>query len=642
MGFQQLVQYIIEQNKRGHTPGAIREFLIRNNYPQQIVDSAIQVAFNQQTNNSLISFVQEHMRQGFDADSIRRYLTAYGYPPYEIEQAISSSKAPSVKVHHHIDFSNKTFGVIIGVLIAVVFVSFIFFTGDGGEKALLDYNIKTLDKTVKQGSEIRYTHSFKNIGGKKDYDVFVEYFIQNIDTYEVVYRSQETIGIDTLETQDGSFPISQDWPEGNYILKAIVTYDDKEARAYDSFSIIKASDDIPEPTCEDNIKNQNEKGIDCGGPCSPCSEKPEATCTDGIKNQDEKGVDCGGPCEPCPSCRDGEKNQGESGIDCGGPCRPCSSNQEATCNDGIRNQGETDVDCGGPCESCSTEATCSDGVRNQNEAGVDCGGPCRPCQDYSTDLTDTEIISQVKTINTDYKKGIALCNQISSTKKKDDCFLALATGDLNMSNICDQITSKSKADICYVNFMKKNDFTVCDKIYESYLKRSCKSYQNMYRLSNEPETTEDEQETEGQNEEEPEKEPEQRWEDISNDTISVDDQDELLDIAKDISEQPTPVTCQDIECFNNHFSNCSLAKFTNSWNQSSTYYHEIRGRAAKNCEVFTKVNLHRNTGLIGKTMTCHMDNSTGFKRAFNETLFKLSKDEIVACEGDLSENYGNS
>ncbi|EKE19645.1 MAG: hypothetical protein ACD_8C00126G0002 [uncultured bacterium] len=27
--------------------------------------------------------------------------------------------------------------------------------------------------------------------------------------------------------------------------------------------------------------------------------KPEATCTDGIKNQKEKGVDCGGTCTPC-------------------------------------------------------------------------------------------------------------------------------------------------------------------------------------------------------------------------------------------------------------------------------------------------------------------------------------------------------
>jgi len=47
-------------------------------------------------------------------------------------------------------------------------------------------------------------------------------------------------------------------------------------------------------TCNDNRKNQNEEGIDCGGSCPPCP-----TCTDGSKNGREEGVDCGGPCEPC-------------------------------------------------------------------------------------------------------------------------------------------------------------------------------------------------------------------------------------------------------------------------------------------------------------------------------------------------------
>ena len=50
------------------------------------------------------------------------------------------------------------------------------------------------------------------------------------------------------------------------------------------------------------------------------------TCTDGIKNNNEDGIDCGGPCQPCilPTCNDGNQNQGEEGIDCGGPCIPCT------------------------------------------------------------------------------------------------------------------------------------------------------------------------------------------------------------------------------------------------------------------------------------------------------------------------------
>jgi len=61
----------------------------------------------------------------------------------------------------------------------------------------------------------------------------------------------------------------------------------------------------PAPSCDDDIQNGEETGVDCGGPvCPPCDVLP--TCTDGIQNQGETGVDCGGPCPACvpggPAC----------------------------------------------------------------------------------------------------------------------------------------------------------------------------------------------------------------------------------------------------------------------------------------------------------------------------------------------------
>lgn len=54
----------------------------------------------------------------------------------------------------------------------------------------------------------------------------------------------------------------------------------------------------PAPTCTDRIQNQDETGIDCGGPCPACPEpEREATCFDNLWNQGEAGIDCGGPCE---------------------------------------------------------------------------------------------------------------------------------------------------------------------------------------------------------------------------------------------------------------------------------------------------------------------------------------------------------
>jgi len=71
------------------------------------------------------------------------------------------------------------------------------------------------------------------------------------------------------------------------------------------------------PECDDNILNQDESDVDCGGVCG-------STCLDGEKCN--SGKDCVSiSCESgiCVSCRDGKQNQREENIDCGGPCTAC-------------------------------------------------------------------------------------------------------------------------------------------------------------------------------------------------------------------------------------------------------------------------------------------------------------------------------
>ncbi len=99
---------------------------------------------------------------------------------------------------------------------------------------------------------------------------------------------------------------------------------------------------LPAEICNDSLDNNCNSLVD-----ENC--KSAASCFDNIRNQGETGIDCGGPCPSCASCFDRIQNQNESGIDCGGPCSACP-----TCFDNIRNQNETDVDCGGPCASCTS------------------------------------------------------------------------------------------------------------------------------------------------------------------------------------------------------------------------------------------------------------------------------------------------
>ena len=122
---------------------------------------------------------------------------------------------------------------------------------------------------------------------------------------------------------------------------------------------------------------------------------PPATCDDNISNQGEIGVDCGGPCDPCQTCHDRVQNQGETGVDCGGPCLPC---QPATCTDGVINDGEEGVDCGGPCLPCPG---CENNYLDEGEEGMDCGGVCpNECEVeiVETVVTETQIVeTPVKT-----------------------------------------------------------------------------------------------------------------------------------------------------------------------------------------------------------------------------------------------------
>ena len=63
--------------------------------------------------------------------------------------------------------------------------------------------------------------------------------------------------------------------------------------------------------------------------------QPKISCEDGIMNQNESGIDCGGPCKPCPSCHDGIQNGDELGIDCGGICGDCEPYCESNESCGI-------------------------------------------------------------------------------------------------------------------------------------------------------------------------------------------------------------------------------------------------------------------------------------------------------------------
>jgi hypothetical protein len=187
-----------------------------------------------------------------------------------------------------------------------------------------------------------------------------------------------------------------------------------------------------EATCTDEVKNDSETDIDCGGSCTACADGLH--CTDG--GDCASGVCDGGLCQ-APTCTDGVKNGTETDTDCGGGvCGACASGKQcdgggdcatglcvngtcvdATCTDGLKNGAETDIDCGGPsCAKCAASKvcssagdcasgvcsggvcqtpTCSDGVKNGTETDVDCGGSCTACVDGRACNASSDCTSKV-------------------------------------------------------------------------------------------------------------------------------------------------------------------------------------------------------------------------------------------------------
>jgi GH18 family chitinase len=128
------------------------------------------------------------------------------------------------------------------------------------------------------------------------------------------------------------------------------------------------------PLCGDMKQNGGESAVDCGGDNScprcgagkACSEPSDcasqsckaktcaaSTCHDQVRNQGEEQVDCGGPCPTCDPCKNGKKDTGEVDIDCGGTCADTACVTGSACTEA--------ADCASGV--CASDGKCHAGKR---------------------------------------------------------------------------------------------------------------------------------------------------------------------------------------------------------------------------------------------------------------------------------------
>ncbi len=199
-----------------------------------------------------------------------------------------------------------------------------------------------------------------------------------------------------------------------------------------NFSPEATIDDGSCETCNDNILNGDEAGIDCGGIlCDPCQG-----CIDtNAHNYDLIATVDDGSCE---TCDDGQLNGDEQYIDCGGSrCTPCITGCDTdtdaynyvpdadihetceTCFDGILNGDEQAVDCGGSYLGCPTCITgCMEVFASNYEPNADFAGVCNyDCDASTTSIIDESnknkvIISNANTLKTEMPSDIEVDTSI--------------------------------------------------------------------------------------------------------------------------------------------------------------------------------------------------------------------------------------
>ena len=149
----------------------------------------------------------------------------------------------------------KSIGLIIEVL---------------AKKALFDITVNVPEKYkyISKNESAIANISLFNLGDLKPVDVNLYYSLKNLEGGNLTFKLETLAVWDELHiTRELKLP--QNITNDDYLFYAKVMYGTETAFAADIFHVVE----IKPATCFDEMQNQGEEGIDCGGPCEPCEAK---------------------------------------------------------------------------------------------------------------------------------------------------------------------------------------------------------------------------------------------------------------------------------------------------------------------------------------------------------------------------------
>ncbi len=378
----------------------------------------------------LTTYIQQQIRAGYDVNKIRAYLLKYGYSPQDVNSAVNAIYHPDVKhVVHHLSKNTIITIAIIAVIIVLIPAAYFFFSGPSQSAQLLDLRTSAVTSSVREGGKVEFNIELSNLGKSKRYDVFLKHEIIGTDIYK-----DETIAVETTTSKTSYIQLTQDIIPRRYTVKTTASYNDKRAFSTFGFDVV-SREGAPEKTCTESWKCDSWQPVEC-----PASGEQTRTCTDSNSCGTTKTMP-----ETITSCTyvSGEKPPEEA------PTQPVEG-EFADMNiweqlDFIKQTAKTDpAKAAGYCTSLEIESHRDECYYNIAESAL----------------------------------SVAGCDKIVSERTKDKCVNNIAK--ISQSSIlCEDIVKQSRKDSCYMNFVNNGDYTVCDKIDNSYLKDACEALRDM-------------------------------------------------------------------------------------------------------------------------------------------------------------------
>jgi hypothetical protein len=389
---------------------------------------------------SLKLYIQDLVRKGYDLKTIKNHLLKYGYQERVIDEAIYNFNQTEVK--HTIHITKSSLIAIAIIVLGFVAVSFFLFNGDDSPKALLDVNIESIDNNVKAGDELTAAIELINMGSNKRADINMKYEIFDEDDERITFKT-ETVAIETTKSHSIELKIPEDAEDGEYTLTVTARPPGQVATASAPFRIL-GEDIETDVSCYDNIKNQGEEGVDCGGPCSDCENEK---CPDSCDDNDDTTRDY------CDSTTDFE----------------CEHEKKEVCGNDICESSETETNCADDCkvEEISYTNPWDEldrikalAISNSNQAEQDC---------YKMKITFKDNCLQGVA---EMSKKAEICDKITEKYNRNKCFSNVAVA-LNRPAICENI-EEDKRDTCYTDIITTyKDYSLCDKLQYEHLRKNC-------------------------------------------------------------------------------------------------------------------------------------------------------------------------